>query len=1159
VRIERLTLESYGHFQALELDFPLQNGRDFCIISGPNEAGKTTLLKAARDLLFGVHPQTPYGWLYGYEGLAVRARLLFADGACADVRRRKGKKDLLAGRVVGEDTVIDDQWLVARLGSVSRELYERVFGFSMAEMEMGARVLEQTEMRDAIASSSLGGGVDIGSVLQSLAGQAETLLSAQGRGRRAINVTVGEIADLRKVQRSAVLRADQYGQRERELTDAEAVSEELAGRLAQLREQQSVLTRVTEALPRRRKLTELERRRDEVDVPIAFLAIEPGRVDQALDGAAAASRRVDELAQQARDEQDKMNATRVDETILEARARIDVLHGEVKHFVEAERDLPIRRSELDRLLRDGAAELASLRPGWALDDLTRRCPDAETSECLSRLVQEHRGLLGRQEQAEADVRRLRKDVGKLTEEIARDGQREDVSLLRRVVEARAQYEHLAGAATKREADLRKLEAEVTAARRRLDPPYATDAPAERLPVPRAEQVREFQRRLAELAVASHSGSEQLDTARAKRQAAERELVAASGASVPTLDRLAELRQARDGLWRTIRARWTAGDTADAPSLSDAFESATAVADEHADRLRDQADAVARREGLARECDALRQAEDEVAERVSGVEAAIAQAEQEWVGLWQPCGFAPASPDVMLAWLADHEDCARRREARDAAQDDCEHLRGEIASLERLARSAFPGDSRPVAELLAEAGSTAAADDKRQALQEGRREQLQSKERDLEDALTVAEQVSVARAAWRTQWRELAEPVGFAPEGDIEVAERIVTQLVGLRGRMREEGSLRQRIRDMTATTDAFRRNVAELCAACAPDLAEVGPREAVETLHTRLAEALEARALDRALKATHEETGRHLERACVEQIRLAGEVAHLRELAIVDDDDGLRLMEVRAECARDLDAEIERLEAALGQVRDRGATERFDEALADALARDAADDELEREVQELGRDIDLLDGELQDARKHAWAAHRELAEVGEESQVARIDGEIESARARLRDHAERYIVLSLARAVLDDEVNRFRREDQPEVILGASRLFRALTEGRYSQVAPSLDEPGAIRVVRDGNEVDLPALSTGTLQQLFLALRLAYIDHYSKGAEPLPVIMDDVLVNFDDFRAAACLRALDEFSARHQVLFFTCHDHLVQLARRELGDTPVVTISGPVG
>jgi uncharacterized protein YhaN len=76
---------------------------------------------------------------------------------------------------------------------------------------------------------------------------------------------------------------------------------------------------------------------------------------------------------------------------------------------------------------------------------------------------------------------------------------------------------------------------------------------------------------------------------------------------------------------------------------------------------------------------------------------------------------------------------------------------------------------------------------------------------------------------------------------------------------------------------------------------------------------------------------------------------------------------------------------------------------------------------------------------------------------------------------------------------------------------------------------------RDGTLVPLTGLSRGTAEQLYLALRLGLVERFAEGAEPLPIVMDDILVNFDEERAASAARSIEELSSRHQVLYFTCH------------------------
>jgi uncharacterized protein YhaN len=80
-------------------------------------------------------------------------------------------------------------------------------------------------------------------------------------------------------------------------------------------------------------------------------------------------------------------------------------------------------------------------------------------------------------------------------------------------------------------------------------------------------------------------------------------------------------------------------------------------------------------------------------------------------------------------------------------------------------------------------------------------------------------------------------------------------------------------------------------------------------------------------------------------------------------------------------------------------------------------------------------------------------------------------------------------------------------------------------------------------------MSDGTRDQLFFALRLAFIGDYCVQNGNCPVVLDDVLMAFDDARAVAALKALEWLAAQTQVLIFTHHAHHVELAKRALGET----------
>ncbi len=110
--------------------------------------------------------------------------------------------------------------------------------------------------------------------------------------------------------------------------------------------------------------------------------------------------------------------------------------------------------------------------------------------------------------------------------------------------------------------------------------------------------------------------------------------------------------------------------------------------------------------------------------------------------------------------------------------------------------------------------------------------------------------------------------------------------------------------------------------------------------------------------------------------------------------------------------------------------------------------------------------------------------------------------------------------------------------------------GRYSglRVGAGADGTPVLLAVRsDGGTASAPELSDGTRDQLYLALRLASLERYARANEPMPLVLDDVLIHSDDERASAALQVLGEVARTTQVLFFTHHARLVELARAALG------------
>jgi len=141
--------------------------------------------------------------------------------------------------------------------------------------------------------------------------------------------------------------------------------------------------------------------------------------------------------------------------------------------------------------------------------------------------------------------------------------------------------------------------------------------------------------------------------------------------------------------------------------------------------------------------------------------------------------------------------------------------------------------------------------------------------------------------------------------------------------------------------------------------------------------------------------------------------------------------------------------------------------------------------------------------------------------------------------------------LLKAAVDRYREQQQHPMLAAAGRYLARLTRGSFSGFTIEYDDKDAPRLAAQradtGAPVPVSGLSEGTRDQLWLALRLAAIERHAAANEPLPFVGDDVFVNFDDERTVAGLEALADLGASCQVLLFTHHRHVLDLATRSLG------------
>ena len=298
-----------------------------------------------------------------------------------------------------------------------------------------------------------------------------------------------------------------------------------------------------------------------------------------------------------------------------------------------------------------------------------------------------------------------------------------------------------------------------------------------------------------------------------------------------------------------------------------------------------------------------------------------------------------------------------------------------------------------------------------------------------------------------------------------------------------------------------------------------------------------------------------LQAACMKVLTVFEEIDRpIRELRY----DALKMVDPLVTHIRELQAELDDVE----EHRERIRRVLDEHASARAAIRALAGDEgftafrqrLEAwDPETLARALGDTQARLESARADRNAMAENLGAIREQLRAIEADDELsnllvarESKRAALARAVEEWASFAVTAALYDEAKRKYEAERQPEVLRLASRYLEMMTDGRYTRVVAPLGE-NRLEIERaiSGERLAPSQLSRGTGEQLYLAMRLALAKVYGAQAAPLPLVCDDILVNFDDDRARATAALLEVYASEgHQILAFTCHRHLVQAFER---------------
>jgi len=1151
MKVQDLHLAAFGPFTDRTLDF----GKDAGLhtIYGSNEAGKSSALRGLKALLYGIEERTPDNFVHANNKLRVNGCLKAANGNEIRFSRRKGRKNTL---LTLDGEVLDEQVLTPFLQGVSPELFQTLFGIDhQALVQGGQEILEQKgEVGQALFSAALGSPA-LHQVLSRLDEEADGLFRPRG-STQAINALLKEYAELKKEIKAHSLSSRVWDDHRRALAKISKELAKIQAELAENRSEVNRLKRIQRLLPRfarrRELLQELESLQDTVILPEDF----GKRHQQAVRGLETAQAVLAKASPRLKSFQTKLEGLSVSQDLLDQGEKIEDIHARLGGHRKALQDRPHIEMQRQQLLTDAEFLLKEVKPELELANVEKLRPVLARRQRITELGSKKAVLESRvlqtassRQETEFRLKNARKERDALPESGSSNGLNRAIAAARKLgdIDTLIQVTHSERVALQAQCDADQ-------SRLTLWDGVFDDLPG--LAVPGQESVSRFEESYDEL-------DKRLQRLQDKQAESIGEIQDISlrldniqrVGQVPTEIDLVDARADRDRIWMLLRRHWIDGEDVSEEvsrldvegTLPDVFEERVAGSDELSDRLRRESDRVHEAATLLARQDAVKQQLEDLEQGLEACAAENSHIDAEWQALWSTCQITPRSPREMRAWLDDLEKLRDKVGQLRSLRQKCDELEDtrntHIQRLNQQLESLGMGVSKSgsLETVLME------CEDVAQQLDDiGQKYRLLDKEiKDLEaDLVTLTSDHQMAMddlESWGTQWQELIESVGFQGDASPSEVADYIEKVRDLFVKQSDAEKLRVWIEAIDDDAESFRSQVADMVSNVAPELEELSADDAIVRLNALLSEnrskLMQRQQVEEAILQVEQEI----------QDSEATIQAMTERLDSLCKESGCKthseLEEAERKSARYLG--LKRALAVLEQeILDDGEGATVAELEAEGI--DADSDALTVQIQELSNKIDdELEPKRTELAETKGRAEKELELMDGSDQAATLADQAQAILARIRSDAEHYVRVKLAGRILHDEIERYRRENQGPLVKRASEHFSALTLGSFEGLVTDFnekDEPVLAGVRPDGERVYVQGMSSGTRDQLYLALRLASLEKYMENAEPMPFIVDDVLVDFDDERSEAALKALSALSEKTQVILFTHHSSVVEQA-----------------
>jgi uncharacterized protein YhaN len=1147
MRISRLDLTRYGCFTNQQIVFNSRQDRkpDLHIIYGRNEAGKSTLLNAYMDLLFGIGTQTPFGFLHPYNTMRIGALLEFLDGEQEFIRIKKPQGSLLnnAERPIGEGLIQRE------LGGLDRERYRTMFSLDDASLQEGGQsILANKGDLGVLLFSASAGLADLGQRLVEVRNTAETFYKFHAKK--------GELRDLKtqldeiKAQRTQLdMQASAYAEliktRDRLQKEYKEAIEGEGRTSARIAEINRLLLALPEAAELKHLQTQLSLLQSLPKAPASWTTdLELLKKEEAVQ-AAEESRIERDLARV----QTEIDALTVDEIALGVQTEMGRFKELRSRSVGSAVDLPAKREE--RIACKGTIDGILVRMERANEENPEHLIlRVSKSGSLQRLIESWSGVASKQQTAteerkKAEIALSLAKVSGLNLPGSCEAEIASLSDLLREVST-IDYARKVSLAQKA---LNTARSKQDQQLKLLAPWSGTVDELLAMECPSIEQVQSSKAGLSDAAEKVDRLDAEYDRLNTEREEIELQLGAISAATGVLSDQeLKEIRQERDAAWLKHKHDLQVDS---AQVFEDTLQHHDEAIDNRFTHLSEtekhrqlqvrfaylQASLVPAQQKLDTASEAYKQMCDRIAEKVVKISPSLASFSTDLVNLET---WLSRRDKAIEYW----ESVVAARQIKTDADIELAGITTSLAeALAKVGRQVPQGSD--IIELIDTARQVTSEFDKQQATRKRIAELEESViERQREEA-EAQKHIDV----WESNWAEACSScwIGDFSLPTIDTVREILAELPRLQTELTELKNIDRRIQGMEADEEELLSE--SMRHAKALSLDGKGTASEIATRIEAYIESVQETVL--ALDRKKQERARFES----EKIDLADEreqhTTRKSEMVKMLGVDSLAEIELKLAEIKKRDALVDRVadqQASIMRILGKGTIAEAETVVASAVQED------------LNTELAKLNGILPDQQSRPRELYAEFCKakdrveaIGADAKIAELEEQRRTNLLEINERAEEYLRLRAGVLAAEIALQSYRERHRSTMLQRASDTFRQICSDKYDglEAQPSGSSETLIARVSSGGSRTEKDLSDGTRRQLYFSLRIAGYHEFVRSHPSLPFIADDLLESFDNLRAGETFKLLTEMSEHGQVIYLTHHEHLCDIAR---GVCPSVSI-----